>query len=237
MRKMFKIKIYADGADYKSIIDLSKKKHISGFTTNPTLMRKSGVKDYKKFALKILSKVKNKPISFEVFSDDLNDMKKEALEINSWANNVYVKIPSYNTKGKSTNTLIKELSNLGIKLNVTALFTYPQVKNTIKSLNKEVPSIISIFCGRIADTGRDPIKLMNRIKKNSKNSKNIEILWASTRELYNIIQADKSGFNIITVPNNILSKMHMLNFNLDNLTLDTVKMFNSDALKSKFKII
>lgn len=234
---MFKIKIYADGADYKSIIDLSRKKYISGFTTNPSLMRKSGIKDYKKFAKKILSKVKQKPISFEVFSDDLDDMKKEALEINSWAKNIYVKIPSFNTKGKSTNILIKDLSNLGVKLNVTAVFTYSQVQKILKSLNKNVPSIISIFCGRIADTGRDPVKLMSRLKNNSNKHKNVEILWASTREIYNIVQAEKSGFDIITVPNNILSKLHMLNLNLNNLTLDTVKMFHEDALKSKFKII
>ena len=225
MIKMFKIKIYADGADYKSIIDLSGKKYISGFTTNPSLMRKSGIKDYKKFAKKILSKIKKKPISFEVFSDDLDDMKKEALEINSWAKNIYVKIPSFNTKGKSTNILIKDLSNLGVKLNVTAVFTYSQVQKILKSLNKNVPSIISIFCGRIADTGRDPVKLMNRLKNNSNKHKNVEILWASTREIYNIVQAEKSGFDIITVPNNILSKLHMLNLNLNNLTLDTVKMF------------
>ena len=234
---MFKIKIYADGADYKSIVDLSRKKYISGFTTNPSLMRKSGIKDYKKFAKKILSKVKEKPISFEVFSDDLDDMKKEALEINSWAKNIYVKIPSCNTKGKSTKTLIKDLSNLGIKLNVTAVFTYSQAQEILKSLNKKVPSIISIFCGRIADTGRDPLKLMSRLKNNSSKYKNVEILWASTREIYNIIQAEKSGFNIITVPNNILSKFHMLNLNLNNLTLDTVKTFHEDASKSKFKII
>ena len=178
MIKMFKIKIYADGADYKSIIDLSGKKYISGFTTNPSLMRKSGIKDYKNLK-KILSKVKKKPISFEVFSDDLDDMK-EALEINSWAKNIYVKIPSFNTKGKSTNILIKDLSNLGVKLNVTAVFTYSQVQKILKSLNKNVPSIISIFCGRIADTGRDPVKLMNRLKNNSNKHKNVEILWAST---------------------------------------------------------
>ena len=234
---MFKIKVYADGADYKSIVKLSKKKYISGFTTNPTLMRKSGVSNYKKFALKVLSKVKNKPISFEVFSDDLKKMKKEALEINSWGKNVYVKIPSVNTKGTSTNSLIRELSDLGIKLNVTAVFTFNQAQKIINSLNKNVPSIVSIFCGRIADTGRDPELIINKIKNISNRRKRTEILWASTREVYNIKQAEKLGCDIITVPNNILSKINMLNLNLNYLTLDTVKTFRNDALKSNYKII
>ena len=234
---MKKIKIYADGADLKSIISINKKKIISGFTTNPSLMRKSGVKNYKNFAKKILSKVRSKPISFEVFFFFLSLMKKEDLEINSWCNNVFVKIPSHNTKGKSTHKLVNELSHMGVKLNITAVFTVKQAKKIINSLNKNVESIISIFCGRIADTGRDPEKVISEIKSFNKKNRKIKILWASTRELYNIIQAENLGCEIITVPNNILSKMSLLGKNLDELTLETVKMFKSDAIKSRFKII
>lgn len=233
-----KIKIYADGADYKSIIRLNKSVNISGFTTNPTLMRKSGIKDYSFFAKKVLKQVKNKPISFEVFSDDFQEMKKQARIINSWGSNVYVKIPICNTKGVPSTEVIRSLSYSGIKLNVTAVLTYQQAITVIKNLDHKVPSIISIFAGRIADTGRDPTIVIRKIINylNYKRSHKISILWASTRELYNIFQATKAGCSIITIPNNILDKISMINNNLNKLTVETVKMFREDAIKSKFKI-
>jgi|TARA_X000000950_G_scaffold284508_1_gene387795 transaldolase len=235
MVKKFKIKIFADGADITSIKELNKKKYISGFTTNPSLMKKAGVKDYKKFALSFLKLVPTKPISFEVFADNLNLMKKQAKEISTWGKNVYVKIPITNSQGKKTIKIIKELSDEGIKLNITAILTKEQIHQTIKALNKKTKSIISIFSGRIADTGVSPEKIIKYSIKKSKK-KNIEVLWASTRETYNIFEAEKLKVHIITVPHNILSKFNMLGMNLKKLSLNTVQSFLKDSIKAGFKI-
>ncbi len=232
----FKIKIFADGADFDSIKKLNSKKFISGFTTNPSLMKKAGVKDYKKFAIKVLSSIKIKPISFEVFSDDLEIMKNQAREIASWGKNVYVKIPVTNSKGKKAFRLIKELSNEGIKLNITAIFTKNQVDEVLKALNPKIKSIISIFSGRIADTGIDPDKIIKYSVDKVKNKKNIEVLWASTREIYNIFQAERLSCQIITVPHEILKKFNFIGMNLNKLSLDTVNSFLQDSKKAGFKI-
>ncbi len=235
MRK-FKIKIFADGADTKHILALSKKKYIKGLTTNPTLMRASGVKNYELFAKNVLKKIKKKPISLEVFSDDFFEMEKQAIKINSWGKNVYVKIPITNSKGKSSFNLIRKLSNQGIKLNVTAITTIEQIIKLKKFINKSVPCVISVFAGRIADTGRDPIPYMKKAVQTFKNYKLAEVLWASTREILNIIQANNLGCHIITVPPKLLSKINLLNYNLKKYSLDTVKNFYNDAKKSNYKI-
>ncbi len=235
MVKKFKIKIFADGADIASIKELNKKKYISGFTTNPSLMKKAGVKDYKKFAFSFLKLVPTKPISFEVFADDLDLMKKQAKEISTWGKNVYVKIPITNSQGKKTIKIIKELSDEGIKLNITAILTKEQVYQTVTALNKKTKSIISIFSGRIADTGVSPEKIIKYSIKKSKK-KNIQVLWASTRETYNIFEAEKLKVHIITVPHNILSKFNMLGMNLKKLSLNTVQSFLKDSIKAGFKI-
>jgi transaldolase len=234
--KKIKIKIFADGADFSGIINYNKKKFIKGLTTNPSLMKKSGVKNYAAFAKKILKIVNKKPISFEVFSDEFEGMYNQAKKIASWGNNVYVKIPVTNTKGRGSYNLIKKLSNENIKLNVTAIFTEAQVKKVINSLNPEVKSIISIFAGRIADTGENPEFLIKKTLKLLKKNKNCEVLWASTRELYNILSASRIGCHIITVPNNILDKLNLFGYNLKNYSLETVKEFYRDAKKAGFVI-
>ena len=235
MVKRIKIKIFADGADLSSIKKLNSRKYISGFTTNPSLMKKAGVKDYKKFAFSCLKIVKNKPISFEVFANNLDLMKKQAREIATWGKNIYVKIPITNSKGKKTIKIIKELSNEGIRLNITALLTKDQVLETIRALNKKTDSIISIFSGRIADTGVNPEKIIKYSITQSKK-KNIEVLWASTRETYNIFEAERLNAHIITVPHNILSKFNMLGMSLKKLSLNTVQSFLKDSVKAGFKI-
>ena len=201
-----KIKIFADGANADMIRDLNEFNYIKGFTTNPSLMKKAGVKDYKEFAIKILSKIKNKPISFEVFSDDLIEMEKQAEEISTWGKNVNVKIPITNTQKKSTSKIIERLSNKGIICNITAIFTIKQLKEVVDILNKDTPSILSVFAGRIADTGIDPAEIMKESVMISKSKPKSEILWASTREIVNIFQADKLGCQIITVPHDLLKK-------------------------------
>jgi transaldolase len=231
-----KIKIFADGADFESINKLNTKNYIKGFTTNPSLMKKAGIKDYKEFALKILSKIKDKPISFEVFSDDLIEMEKQAIEIASWGKNINVKIPITNTKKESTTGIIERLSNQGIECNITAIFTVNQLKNVVQVLNKNTPAILSVFAGRIADTGIDPKNIMAECVQASKLKPKSEILWASTRELVNIFQADKIGCQIITVPHEILSKIDSIGTNLEDYSLDTVKSFYKDAVAAGFKI-
>ena len=231
-----KIKIFADGADYESIYKLNTKSYIKGFTTNPSLMKKAGIKDYKEFALKILSKIKDKPISFEVFSDDLIEMEKQAIEIASWGKNINVKIPITNTKKESTTGIIERLSNQGIECNITAIFTVNQLKNVVQILNKNTPAILSVFAGRIADTGIDPENIMAECVQASKSKPKSEILWASTREIVNIFQADKIGCQIITVPHAILSKIDSIGKNLEDYSLDTVKSFYKDAVAAGFKI-
>lgn len=232
----FNIAIYADGANMKDILYFNSKKFIKGLTTNPTLMKKSGIKNYQKFALDVLKIVKKKPISFEVFSDDFKEMYRQAKIISSWGDNVFVKIPVTNTKGLSSYKLISKLSNEGIKLNVTAVLLQDQVINIVKSLNKKTRSIISIFAGRIADTGRDPIPLVKESVLLTKKYKNIQILWASTRESLNIFQAQKINCDIITVTTDILSKVNIFGYDLKKYSLDTVKMFYNDAAKAGYKI-
>ena len=231
-----KIKIFLDGADKKDMLDMSSKPFIKGLTTNPSLMKKAGIKDYKFFARDVLAIIKEKPISFEVFSDEFDEMENQAMEISSWADNVYVKIPITNTKKISSTKLIKNLSQKKIKLNITAIMNVDQVKSALSVLNQEVPSIISVFAGRIADTGRDPIPLMKNCLKEIQINKKSELLWASSRELLNIFQANEIGCHIITVTKEIINKLRLVNYNLDEYSLDTVKSFYKDALDSKFSI-
>ena len=231
-----KIKIFLDGADKKDMLDMSSKPFIKGLTTNPSLMKKAGIKDYKFFARDVLAIIKEKPISFEVFSDEFDEMENQAMEISSWADNVYVKIPITNTKKISSTKLIKNLSQKKIKLNITAIMNVDQVKSALSVLNQEVPSIISVFAGRVADTGRDPIPLMKNCLKEMQINKKSELLWASSRELLNIFQANEIGCHIITVTKEIINKLRLVNYNLDEYSLDTVKSFYKDALDSKFSI-
>ena len=230
------IKIYCDSADYKIIKKYNKYDLVKGFTTNPSLMRLAGAKNYKDYSKKILKICKNKPISFEVFSDDLNSMINQAYLINSWGKNVYVKIPVVNSRGKFTGKVIKELSNQGVKLNITAVYTFEQVKKIYKLLNKNTKSIISIFAGRMSDTGKDPIPVFKSSLSLTKKNKNIMILWASTREAYNFIQAKKLGSNIITMPPKIIDQIKNFGKSYKSLTINTVKNFLIDSKKSRFKI-
>ena len=231
-----KVKIFSDGADKKDMLEMNSKTFIKGLTTNPTLMKKAGIKDYELFAKDILSTIKEKPISFEVFSDDFDDMEKQAMEITSWADNVYVKIPITNTKKESSKELIKRLAEKKVKLNITAIMTLDQVKTVLSVLDNKVPSIISVFAGRIADTGRDPIPLMNDCLKEMKINSKSELLWASPRELLNIVQADQIGCHIITVTKDIIKKLQFISYNLEEYSLDTVKLFYKDAAEAGFKI-
>ena len=228
------IKIFADGANKQDIIELNKNQRISGFTTNPTLLRKAGISNYKEFALDILSII-DKPISFEVIADDLNEMERQAIEIASWGKNIYVKIPITNTKGESTYTIIKSLSERGIKLNITAITTIKQVKKILPALEKSNGAYISIFAGRIADTGINPLLIMKQALKLIKNI-NIELIWASPRELYNVVQAEDIGCHIITCTNDILKKLSLLGKDLTEYSLDTVKMFYNDAKLSGYEL-
>ena len=198
------VKIFADGADFKEMISLSNSGFIKGLTTNPSLMKKNKIKNYEEFARKVLKKVKKKPISFEVFSDNLEEMKQQAEKINSWGKNVYVKIPVVNSKGVFTGPVIKELSDKGIKLNITAVYTFEQTEKIYKKINKKTKSIISIFAGRMADKGKDPLPIFKKSISLTKKNKNIEILWASTREAYNFIQAKQLNCNIITMPPKVI---------------------------------
>ena len=236
MNNKFKIKIFADGADLNSINKLNENKNISGFTTNPSLIKKAGITDYKKFCLDVLKITKNKPVSFEIFSDDLDEMYDQAAEIASWGESIYVKIPITNSKGQKTSSLVNRLLANDIKCNVTAILTFDQVKEIYEISNFKTKLIISIFAGRIADTGVDPIPLMSKAINFCKNNKNIEILWASTRELLNIFQADQISCQIITVPHDILNKMSLIGKDLIVVSLETVKMFLDDATKAGFKI-
>ncbi len=230
------IKIFADGADKAGMLEMYEKDFIKGLTTNPTLMKKAGITNYSEFAKDILSIIQNKPISFEVFSDDFDEMERQALEIASWGKNVYVKIPITNTKQEPCYDLIKRLTDQKVKVNVTALMTLEQVKNVVAVLNPEVPSCISVFAGRIADTGHDPLPLMTESIEIMKSNPKAELIWASPRELLNIFQADDIGCHIITVTNDILKKLSLIGYDLDEYSLDTVKMFYNDAQSAGFKI-
>ena len=230
------LKIFCDIADYRIIKKFNKLKIVKGFTTNPSLMRASGAKNYKQYSLKILKICKIKPISFEVFSDDIQGMIQQAHQIKSWGKNVYVKIPVVNSKGKFTGRAIKELSSNNVKLNITAVYTYDQVKKIVKVLNKRSKSIISIFAGRMADVGKDPVPIYKKSINLTKKYRNIEILWASTREAYNFLQAKDLGCQIITTPPKIIDKINIFGKSFEKLTLDTVVGSLKDTKKSKFKI-
>jgi len=231
-----KTKIFCDSADYKTIKFFNNKNLVDGFTTNPSLMRLAGAKNYKDYSLKILKICKKKPISFEVFADNPKEMLKQAYKINNWGRNVYVKIPVVNSKGVFMGSVIRELSNKGIKLNITAVYTYEQTVKIFKCLNKGTKSIISIFAGRMADKGKDPLPIFKRSIVLTKKYKNIEILWASTREAYNFIQAKQLKCNIITMPPKVINQIGSFGKSYKALTLDTVKGFLVDSKKSKFKI-
>lgn len=232
-----KIHIYADGADKAGILELYAKPYVKGLTTNPSLMKKAGVKDYQAFAREILQTVTAKPISFEVFTDDIVDMKRQALLITTWGKNVYTKIPITNSKGESCLPLIKELAQQGVKLNVTALLTLKQVEGVAAALNPAVPSVVSVFAGRIADTGVDPMPIMRACGPLLKNLPKAELLWASTREVLNIFQAEETGCKIITVPHDIIAKaVKMVGTDLTEVSLDTVKGFLKDTTEAGFKL-
>lgn len=231
-----KTKIFADGAEKAGMIEMYNNPIISGFTTNPTLMRKAGIKDYREFAIDILSVIKDKPISFEVFSDDFDEMEKQAKEIASWGENVNVKIPITNTKGASSVDLIAKLAKHGVKINVTAMMTLDQVISVLPSLNAGPGGYVSVFAGRIADTGIDPLPIMKEIMDVLSCFQNIELIWASPRELFNVVQANLISCHIITVTNDILKKLSTLGKNLDEFSLETVKMFYNDAKVAGYSI-
>lgn len=229
-----KVKIFADGADRAGMLEMYSKPFIKGLTTNPSLMRKAGISDYKAFAKDILTEIKDKPVSFEVFSDDFSEMERQALEIAGWGDNVYVKIPITNTKKESSQTLLSKLAAKKVKLNVTALMTLTQVRDVVATLDPKVPSYVSVFAGRIADTGYDPLPLVAAAVEMLKLVPMAELIWASPRELLNIFQADAVGCQIITVTNDILKKISLVGYNLEDYSLDTVKMFYGDAQAAGF---
>ena len=231
-----KTKIFCDIADYKTTKFFNSKSIVDGFTTNPSLMRLAGAKNYKDYSLKILKICKKKPISFEVFADNAKDMLKQAYEINSWGKNVYVKIPVVNSKGTFMGAVIKELSDKGIKLNITAVYTFEQTQKIYKKLNKKTKSIISIFAGRMADKGKDPLPIFKKSISLTKKSKNVDILWASTREAYNYLQAKQLKCNIITMPPKIINQINSFGKSFKDMTLNTVAGFLKDSKKSKFRL-
>jgi transaldolase len=231
-----KVKIFADGADKAGMLEMYAKPYIKGLTTNPTLMKKAGLTDYRAFCKDVLTSIKDKPLSFEVFSDDFAEMERQALEIASWGENVYVKIPVTNTKRETCYALVKKLAAQKVKLNVTALMTLTQVRDVVAALDPNVPSYVSIFAGRIADTGRDPVPIMAAAVEQLKVAPAAELIWASPRELLNIFQAGEIGCHVITVTNDILKKLSLVGYDLDEYSLDTVKMFHNDAKSANFKL-
>ena len=231
-----RIKIFCDSADFKVIKKLGKNSIVNGFTTNPSLMRISGAKNYKKYSLRLLRVCNKKPISFEVFADTFAGMIEQAYIINSWGKNIYVKIPLINSKGLFTGRVIRKLSNDGIKLNITAVYTVAQVRKILKCVNKNSKTIISIFSGRMGDVGKNPVPIIEKSVRLTKKIKNLEILWASTREPYNYMQAKNCGCSIITMPSSIIEKISKFGKSLEELSLDTVKKFLKDSRKSNFKI-
>jgi transaldolase len=230
------VKIFADGADKAGMIEMAANPIISGFTTNPTLMKKAGIKDYKSFAKEVLSEIRDKPISFEVFSDDFEEMEGQALEIASWATNVYVKIPVTNTNGKSSTKTVENLARQGVRVNVTAMMMLEQVKRAVPALLNGPGGYVSVFAGRIADTGRDPVPVMQEIVEYLRPYPSVELIWASPREVLNIIQADQIGCHIITVTNDLIKKMALFGKDLDEYSLDTVKMFYNDAKSAGYTL-
>ena len=229
-------KIYCDTAELKILKKFSKKKIVKGFTTNPSLMRKAGAKNYKSYSKKILDICNNKPVSLEVFADEYLSMKRQAIQINTWAKNVYVKVPVSNSKGKFMGRVIKELNNQNIKLNITAIYSAKQTEKILKVVNKKTKVIISIFAGRAGDTGKDPVPELKKSIAMAKKFKNVEILWASVREPYNFLQAKQLGCHIITIPPAIIVKIENFGKTFDQLTNETVKAFLVDSKKSRFKI-
>lgn len=232
----FNVKLFADGADLSGMIEMARKPYISGLTTNPTLMKKAGITNYKEFAKSALAEIKTLPISFEIFSDDNESMKKQGEIIASWGENVFVKIPITNTHGVSTKPVVSYLSRIGVKVNVTALMSVNQVKEILDALNPEVENYISVFAGRIADTGRNPIPIMEECIELLRINKKSELIWASPRELLNIYQANEIGCHIITATNDILHKLDIVGKDLTQYSLETVKMFYLDAKKSGYTI-
>ena len=231
------IKIFCDIADLKLIKKFNKKKIVKGFTTNPSLMRKAGAGDYKSYSKQILKICQNKPVSLEVFADDFESMIAQGIKINKWGKNVYVKVPVVNSKNQFTGKVIKELNNKNIKLNITAVYTSNQTKKILKKLNKKTKAIISIFAGRAADAGKDPVPEFKKSIQMSKKFKNVEILWASVREPYNYLQAKQLGCHIITIPPSIIEKIEKFGKSLNQLSLETVKGFLIDSKKSKFRLM
>ncbi len=231
-----KVQIFADGADKAGMLEMNAKAFVKGLTTNPTLMKKAGITNYAAFCKDILSHIQDKPLSFEVFSDDFEEMERQAMEIASWGSNVYVKIPVTNTKQETCYSLVKKLAAKKVKLNVTAIMTLTQVRDVVASLDPHVPSYVSVFAGRIADTGREPLPMMAAAVEMLKVAPAAELIWASPRELLNIFQADDIGCQVITVTNDILKKLSLVGYDLDSYSLDTVKMFYSDAVSAGFKI-
>ncbi len=238
MKKLseLRVKLFADGAVKADILEMYRNPLIKGFTTNPTLMRKAGISDYKAFALDILQMIRDRPISFEVFSDDFSEMERQALLIKDWGDNVYVKIPITNSEGKSSIPLVHRLSHAGVKVNVTALMTLHQVYEVNQALLGGSPAYVSVFAGRIADTGRDPTPIMAAAVEIISNSKDQELIWASPRELLNVFQADLIGCQIITATTDILKKLNLTGKDLAEYSLDTVKMFYDDATKAGFEL-
>lgn len=230
------VKIFADGADLKGMKEAAAHPYVKGFTTNPTLMRQAGVTDYKQFALDVLKLIPDRPVSFEVFADDFPTMEAQGREIASWGSNVYVKVPVTNTKGEFAGPLMTRLSSACVKLNVTAIMTNEQVRRVAAVLAKDAPAIVSVFAGRIADTGRDPVPIMREAVALLKERPKAELLWASPRELLNIFQADEIGCHIITVTGDVIRKLALVGKDLDRYSLETVAMFHKDALSAAFTI-
>jgi transaldolase len=231
-----KVKIFADGADKSSMIQMAGKSFIKGLTTNPTLMKKAGVNDYKSFAKDVLSEIKDKPISFEVFDDDFDGMERQAMEIAAWADNVFVKVPITNTRREPSFDLVGKLTSRNVKVNVTAIMTEGQIQGVVDCLQPTVPSFLSVFAGRIADTGVDPLPLMKHALEVLEKIPAAELIWASPREILNLHQADSIGCHAITLTADLLGKLHLTGYNLDNYSLDTVKMFHQDALNAGYKL-
>jgi transaldolase len=231
-----KVKIFADGADKAAMLDMYAKPYIRGLTTNPTLMRKSGIANYRAFAREILSHIHDKPVCFEVLADEFEQMEHQALEIAGWGENVYVKIPITNTKRETSRALVKRLSDRQVKLNVTAIMTLAQLEDVMTALNPATASYLSVFAGRIADTGIDPLPLMRKAVEMLEANSNAELVWASSRETFNIFQANAIGCQVITVTNDILNKLSLIGYDLTEYSLDTVKMFYDDARQAGFSL-
>jgi transaldolase len=230
------VKIFADGADLLGMVEMYRKPYIKGFTTNPTLMRKAGVSDYPAFASQVLKAIPDRPISFEVLSDEFEEMDRQAREIASWGENVYVKIPVTNTRRESACDLVRRLSHSGVKVNVTALLSLGQVRDVAKAVARGAPACVSVFAGRVADTGCDPVPLMTAAVEALRVASNAELIWASPRELLNVFQADAIGCHIITVTNDILKKLSLVGRHLEDYSLDTVKMLYSDAMQARLAL-